>query len=270
MLRFLAHLMRTRLPQLSRYLDMSLATSCDLPPSHDPSALTPAGYEHPRPPQARSCYQPPSHGPQDQGYRTVPRSPPPSLHLPALEETKLAMPPHLPSYMLELEKTKLTTPPHLSILFPQKPASSELFLGQAPLRLEKTKLVTPLHLPLYANVGYEQPQPPQATSCDQPPSHGQQDQGYRTCPRSPPPTCKQALSSLDPLRPSPRALTHRTRGTGCVHSLLLPALILPITSELRTAPAPSGCPHGPRPTGPGMQDVPTLSSSQLRASYEQP
>ena len=208
MLRFLAHLMRTRLPQLSRYLDMSLATSCDLPPSHDPSALTPAGYEHPRPPQARSCYQPPSHGPQDQEYRTGPLHPPPILHLPALKEFKPAMPPHRLPYMMDLEKTKL---------------------------------VMPLRLPLYANVGYEQHRPPHVTSCVQPPSHGQQDQGYRTRSRAPPPSstppsCEQATNSLDPTKSPPRALIQGYRGTGCVHSLPLP----------------------------------TLSSSQLRARYEQP
>ena len=124
MLRYLVHLMRTKLPQLSRYLEMYLTTSCDLSPSHGSSASTPVGYEQPQPPQATSCYQPPSHGSQDQGYRTVPLSHPPSLHLPALKETKPAMPPHLSTYMLELENTKL---------------------------------VTPLHLPIYAKVGYEQP-----------------------------------------------------------------------------------------------------------------
>ena len=140
MLRFLFLLMRTRFLQLSRYLKMSLTTSCDLPPSHDPSSSTPTGYEQPRPQQVTSCGQPPSHGPQDQ-------------------------------------------------------------------------------------------------------------------------ECEQATSSLDLLWPSPRASAHVTRGAERVHSLLLPA-----TSELRTASAHLGCPHGPRPTGPGRQGVSTLSSSQLRAA----
>ena len=115
MLRFLVHMMRTKLPQLSRYLEMYLDTRCDLTRSQEPCASTPVGYEQPRTPQATSCYQPLSHGPQDHGYRTESLSAPPSLPLPALEKTKLA---------------------------------------------------TPLHLPLHAKVGYEQPQPPQATSCD--------------------------------------------------------------------------------------------------------
>ena len=151
---------------------------------------------------------PPSLGPQDQGYRLVPLSPPPSSRLPALEEAKPAILLHLLTYLLELEKTKL---------------------------------VTLLHLHLYANVGYEQSRLTQARSCSQTPSHGQQDQGHRKCPPPPPPSStppryEQAMSSLDPSRSPPRASTHRTGGTGRIHYLLLP----------------------------------TLHSSQLRASYEQP
>ena len=124
MLRFLVHLMRTRFPQLPRYLETNLGTSCDLTTSHDHSASTPAGYKQPQPPPITSYCQPRGLGPQDQGHRTVPLAPPPSSHLPALKEAKPAMPPHLPTYLLESEMTK--------------PA-------------------TPLHLPLYANVGYKQP-----------------------------------------------------------------------------------------------------------------
>ena len=94
MLRSLAHLMRMRLPQLSRYLETSLATSGDPPLSQDPRASTPAGYEQLRSPMAMSCCQPPSHGPQDQGHRTVPLAPSLSIHLSTLKEIKSAMPPH--------------------------------------------------------------------------------------------------------------------------------------------------------------------------------
>ena len=88
MLRFLAHLTRTRLPQMSRYLEMYLDASCDHPLSHDPSASTPAVHEQPRLPQATSCQHPPTHSPQDHGFRMDPLSPPLSLNLPALKETK--------------------------------------------------------------------------------------------------------------------------------------------------------------------------------------
>ena len=71
MLRFIFLLMRTRFLQLSRYLKMSLATSCDLSPSHDPSTSTPTGYQQLRPPQTTSCDQPQSHGPQEQGTGRV-------------------------------------------------------------------------------------------------------------------------------------------------------------------------------------------------------
>ena len=68
----------------------------------------------------------------------------------------------------------------------------------------------------------------------------------------------QATSSLAPHRlqtvTSLRATAHRVRGTGRVHSLLLPA-----TSKLRAA------------SGSGLQEVSTqLPSSWLRASYEKP
>ena len=76
MLRFFVLLMRMKLPQLSRYLERSLATSCDLAPSHDPSALIPTGYEQPQPPPATSCNQSPSHGSKGQ-----------DVHQPALEES---------------------------------------------------------------------------------------------------------------------------------------------------------------------------------------
>ena len=289
MLRSLAHLMGMRIPQLPRYLEMYLTTSCNLSPSQDPSASTTAGYKQSQPPQATSCYKPPSHCLQDQGYRMVSLSPPLSLHLPALEETKPAMPTHLLHNMLELEKTKLTTPHHPPTLFPQKPASSELFLGQAPLRLEKTKLVTPLHLPLYANVGYKQLRPPQAMSCDQPPSHGQQDQGYRTCPRSPPPsstppTCEQAMSSLDPIRSPPRAPIQGHRDTGRVHSLPLPTLSF---SQLQAScgrlrpfqagPISHGPQDEPQPTGRttafwgiSFSQIPTIPLLRLRAQPHRP
>ena len=92
MLIFLVPLIRTKLPQLSRYLGMFLATR------HDPSASFTAGYKKPRPPQATSCYQPPSTDPQDRGHKIVPLSPRPRLHLPALEEAKLVMSPHLALY----------------------------------------------------------------------------------------------------------------------------------------------------------------------------
>ena len=126
---------------------MSLAMSCDLTLSHDPSASTPTGHGQPCTSRARSCYQPPSHGPQDPGFKMGPLYTPPNLHLPALEETKLVTPLHLPLYVtsdvtfpvLELEKTKqkvimektkLATPPHLrpelrqsapSVPFPGRP-----------------------------------------------------------------------------------------------------------------------------------------------------
>ena len=80
MLRFLAHLMRMSIPRPQRYLETHLTSSCDLSPSQVPGVSTP---------QATSCDHPPIHGLQDQGYRMVPPSPPPSLHLSALEETKL-------------------------------------------------------------------------------------------------------------------------------------------------------------------------------------
>ena len=72
MLRFLVHLVMTKLHQPPSYLEMYLAMSCDLIPSHNPDASIPVGYEQPRTPQATSCDQPPSHGTQDQGDSSEP------------------------------------------------------------------------------------------------------------------------------------------------------------------------------------------------------
>ena len=149
MLRFLVHLVRTKLLQLSRYPEMSLAMSCDLTLSHDPSASTPTGHGQPCTSRARSCYQPPSHGPQDPGFKMGPLYTPPNLHLPAFEETKLVTPLHLPLYVTSdvtfpvpesrmtkqkvgMEKIKLTTLPHLRPKLRQ-PAPSVPLLGQTPL-----------------------------------------------------------------------------------------------------------------------------------------
>ena len=101
MLRYLVLLIRMKLPRLSRYLERSLATSCDLTPSLDPSASIPAGYEQPQSPPTTSGYQPPSLGPQDEGYRAAPLPPSPSPHLPALEESMPDMAHHLSPYKLE-------------------------------------------------------------------------------------------------------------------------------------------------------------------------
>ena len=66
-------LMRTKLPRLSRYLEMYLATS------HDTGVSTPLGYEQSQTSQATSGYLPPSHGPllrascgPPQPYQAVP------------------------------------------------------------------------------------------------------------------------------------------------------------------------------------------------------
>ena len=105
MLRALPNTMRTRIPQLSRYLEAYLTTSCDPPSSHDLSTSTPAGYEQPQPPQATIGYRSPSHGLQDQGHRIDPLYPPLSLHLLALEEIKLVMYPTCdPSYDNQLHR----------------------------------------------------------------------------------------------------------------------------------------------------------------------
>ena len=78
--------------------------------------------------------------------------PPPSLHLPALEETKPATPPHLLPYLLELEKTKLVTPLHFPLYANSTVTTAvtfpvlELEKTKQKVAMEKTKLATPPHL----------------------------------------------------------------------------------------------------------------------------
>ena len=122
MLSFLAHMMRTKLPRLSRYLEMYLATSCDLTPSQDPGAPTSVGYEQPRAPPASSCGQPPSRGRQDQGYRTDPRHPPPRSTPPTGEQAANSFNPRMSSPQAPTHRTRDTGHVH-SFLLPTLPSS---------------------------------------------------------------------------------------------------------------------------------------------------
>ena len=76
-------------------------------------------------------------------------------HHPEVICRNLAMPPNLLTRLLEAEETKPVTP-----------------LPTWPVGVEAA-----CHL--YASVGRKQSRPTQATSYNQPPSHGPQDQGYR-------------------------------------------------------------------------------------------
>ena len=133
MLRFFVLLMRRRLPHLSRYLERSLAMSCDQAPRHDPSAPIPAGYEQPQGPPTKSCSQPPSLGQQDQGYRPVILSPPPSPHQHAPEESEPDVTSHLLTHIWEVEETK-------SVMFPQSP----LYANNGPRPPGNTSAVSKL------------------------------------------------------------------------------------------------------------------------------